>query len=248
MDRATSVTLRVALAIAAAGCGGKIAPLDGDAGDAGDAGADADDSGPFVTRVTPDHGPNCGGTHVVIEGHGFAPGRSDVTFANFPATGSCSTTTQCTAVSAFAGYQEFDQVIHVQVTVPGASPGAPPRTSPATPLDVFTYTSGPQCNLTLSCANSTFFPQMVITCPTVVTFYSQYLHNLSAVTQTDTYRTGTEDFPVVVVACFGDSTTTSCTTYVSVSSPFDCATGDVCAYCKLLGGTCSGGNNPTCTR
>jgi hypothetical protein len=246
MDRA--VVLCAAAALAAAACGGKIAPLDTDAGDAGDAGADADDSGPFVTRVIPDHGPNCGGTDVVVEGYGFVAGRSDVTFATFPATGSCSSSTRCTAVSAFAGYQDFDQAVHVQVTVPTSSGDAGTLTSPATPLDVFTYTAGPHCALTLSCADRQYFPDMVITCPTVVTFYSQYLHNLSAVTRAATFQTGTEDFPIAVVACFGDSTTTSCATYVSVSSPFVCYGGDVCAYCKQLGGTCSGGSNPTCTR
>lgn len=236
-------------AIVAAACGGKLAPLDVDAGDAGDAAPDHDDRGPFVTRIAPSSGPNSGGTQVTIDGYGFVPGRSDVTFAGFPATGSCASSTRCTAVSAYAGHQGFDQHVHVQVTVP-AGGDAGQKTSPATPRDVFTYTAGPQCALSLTCANEAYYPEMVITCPTTVTFYSQYEYKLtSVITRAATYETGTEDFPIVVVACYGDSTNTSCTTFVSVSSPFVCASpGAVCAYCKELGGTCSGGSNPTCTK
>lgn len=237
-------------AIATAACGGKIAPIDIDAGDAGDAPPDGEDGGPFVTRVTPSAGPNCGGTQVTIDGYGFVPGRSDVTFAGFPATGSCASNTQCTATSAFAGYQEFDQTVHVQVTVPASAADAGPRTSPATPLDVFTYTAGPHCSLTLSCANEAYFPDMVITCPTTVNFYLSFQYQLTTVvSRAATYQTGTEEFPIAVVACYGDATKTSCTTYVSVASPFTCLAPDaVCTYCKELGGKCSAGPNPTCTR
>jgi hypothetical protein len=247
-----SASLFASGAIAAAACGGKIAPLDtdaGDAGDAGDAAPDREDGGPFVTRVTPNSGPNCGGTQVTIDGYGFVPGQSDVTFAGFPATGSCASSTQCTAVSAFAGHQGFDQHVHVQVTVPAAG-DAGKETSPATPLDVFTYTAGPQCALTLSCVNETYYPNMVITCPTTVTWYSQYEYMLtSVIARAATYQTGTEDFPIAVDACYGDSTKTSCTTFVAVSSPFVCLSPDsVCAYCKQIHGTCSGGTNPTCTK
>jgi hypothetical protein len=239
-------------AIATAACGGKILPLDTGAGDAGDAGAapDGDDGGPFVTRVTPNSGPNSGGTQVTIDGYGFGPGTSDVTFAGFPATGSCASSTRCTATSPFAGRQGFDQVVHVQVTVPASAADGGPQTSPATPRDIFTYTAGPRCYLTLSCDNELYYPNMVITCPTTVTFYLSFQYQLTtAVTRATMYKTGTEDFPIGVVACYGDSATTSCTTYVQASSPWTCLGGPdaACTYCMQLGGKCSGWPNPTCT-
>ncbi|HEX8793063.1 MAG TPA: IPT/TIG domain-containing protein [Polyangiaceae bacterium] len=242
------VSLFASGAIAASACGGKLLPiLDTDAADAGDAAPDYGDGGPFVTRVTPDSGPNSGGTQVTIDGYGFAPGQSAVAFAGFPAKASCASSTQCTAVSPYAGHQGYDQHVHVQVTVPASDGGQ--SMSPATPLDVFTYTAGPQCDVNLSCAGETYYPDMVITCPTVVTFYSQYEYQLTdVITRAATYKTGTEDFPIQIVACYGDSTSTSCTTYVSVSTPFDCASpASICAYCKKLGGKCTEGPNPTCT-
>jgi hypothetical protein len=242
----SSSLLCVAALLAGAGCGGKLAPLEADAGGAADAAADGDASGPFVTSVTPSSGPNCGGTQVVIGGYGFVPGSSDVTFAGFPATGSCSSTTECTALSAFAGYQDFDQPVHVQVAVRSEDGGA--NVSPTTPLDVFTYTAGPRCSFILSCAGTLYFPDLVITCPTSVTFYSQYLHGLTARTKGTTYRTGTEDFPIVVVACFGDSATTSCTTFVATSSPLACGNSDLCVTCIQAGGKCDVGPPPTCTK
>ena len=151
-------------AIAVAACGGKLVPVPADAGDAADEAPEYGDGGPFVTRVTPDSGPNSGGTQVTVDGYNFAPGQSAVAFAGFPARGSCASSTQCIVVSPYAGHQGYDQQVHVQVTVPGADGG--PIMSPATPLDVFTYTAGPQCDLTLSCEGESYYPKMVITCPT----------------------------------------------------------------------------------
>jgi hypothetical protein len=247
--------LAPALFCALPGCGGKLAPLPdaGDAGDvtpSGDAGDDAADCGPFVTSVTPDSGPNSGGTAVVIRGGCFVPGDTAFLFANFPAAGSCSSTTECTAVSPFGGYQDYDQVVDVQVTVNGSIDGGA-RTSPTTPLDHFTWLSGPVCSFNLSCQDTAAFPNMIITCPTPVSFYRLYGHTpLQPPTVDTTYTVGTEDFQVGLVACFGDPAKTSCSTYVTPTTAlWACGTADFCNQCVRMGGTCFPKSNPpTCSR
>jgi hypothetical protein len=249
--------LIAALLTLALGCGGKIAPLP-DAGDSGDAAADGDagvdgdaaDCGPFVTSVTPDSGPNSGGTSVVIRGGCFVPGESAITFANFPATGSCSSTTECTAVSPFGGYQDFDQVIHVQVTVNGSNEGDA-QTSPTTPRDVFTWLSGPICGFDVSCDDAAAFPNMVITCPLPVSFYRlDGFTPLEPPTVATTYVVGTEDFETGLIACFGDAVSTSCSTYVTPVTPmWACGTADFCLQCARMRGKCNTKSNPpTCYR
>jgi hypothetical protein len=236
--------------LSVAGCGGKLAPLDTDAGPAHDAHADDGASSLVVTSVTPSSGPNSGGTQVVIGGEGFVPGGSLVSFGGFPATGvSCASTTECTAVSPFAGYQDFGQQVHVQVSVPG-SRGDAPQTSPAGPLDVFTYTSGPDCHFELSCAEASSFANLVITCPTSVSFYQQIAHTLTGpVSVGTTYTTPTEDLGIDVVACFGDAASTSCTTFAAASSQWACGTTVFCWNCvNRFHGYCSPGPPPTCVK
>jgi hypothetical protein len=250
--------LVAALLAAANGCGGKLAPLPdaGQNGDAGDAGPDADaaaeeagDCGPSVSSVAPDSGPNSGGTNVVIRGSCFVPGDSAITFATFPSQGSCSSTTECTAVSPFGGYQDFDQPIHVQVTTHVSVDGGA-TTSLGTSRDVFTFLSGPVCGFDLSCDDTTGFPNMVITCPLPVSFYRLYGHQpQEPPVVATTYSVGTEDFRFGLVACYGDPATTSCSTYVTpVTQSWACGIADFCAQCKALGGSCFPSNPPLCSR
>lgn len=236
--------------LSVAGCGGKLAPLDTDAGPVNDGAADESASPLVVTSVTPSSGPNSGGTHVVVQGEGFVPGESSISFGGLSATGvSCASTKECTAVSPFAGYHDFDQRVHVQVSVPG-SQGDAPQTSPAGPLDAFTYTSGPNCNYELSCAEASSFANLVITCPTSVSFYRQVAHTLTGpVSVGTTYTTATEDFPIDIVACFGDAASTSCTTFAAASSDWACGTAVFCFNCvNRFRGRCLPGPPPACVK
>jgi hypothetical protein len=99
--------------------------------------------GPFIARLTPNHGPKSGGTQVVIDGDGFPPflGTGD----NLPlAFGSVRTSALCLGSSVEA------TTSCMVTTPPAASAGAVQvigtaygTTTPATPATVFTFDEFP---------------------------------------------------------------------------------------------------------
>ena len=87
---------------------------------------------PAVTSVTPDSGPQAGGTSVTVTGNNFVPGATTVAFGSDAATGvTCASATTCVAISP-AGTGT------VEVTVATAA-----GTSAITSGDQFTYTAPP---------------------------------------------------------------------------------------------------------
>ena len=87
--------------------------------------------GPTVTGLNPSSGPIAGGTSVVITGSGFT-NASTVSFG-----GTAAATVTFTSATSLAAVSPAHAVGPVDVTVTSAG-----LTSPTTPGDIFTYTSG----------------------------------------------------------------------------------------------------------
>jgi hypothetical protein len=118
-------------------------------------------AGPTLTSLSPSSGPGAGGTTVTIVGAGFIPRQTSVQFGTVPATGvSCSSTTQCTAVSP-AG----SGTVNVVVETPGGISSAQPFTYIAPPtLTNVSPNVGPAAGgagVTLSGANLNS-PQVIV--------------------------------------------------------------------------------------
>ena len=250
------------LCAAASGCGGKLAPLDDagveaggiDAGgyDAAEAGIDASfvDGALVVTEVIPSSGPNSGGTTVTIRGAGFVTdGGTQITFAGFPAAGaSCSSNTQCFAVTPYPGPSAGAQVVHVQATIHGVLGDPGSLSSEPRPEDVFTFLGGPSCTGAITCEGP-YYPLVVVTCTTTVNFYIDPLTPSQKFVATGTtYSAQTGDLGGLVAACDGTPTNGACTTF-SIYEPVEtyCGAPGFCDICKKWGGTCSSGQYPTCT-
>ena len=91
---------------------------------------------PTVTRINPNSGSTAGGTRVDIEGTGFAPGETSVSFGRGVGTSAtfvdCTSSTSCSATSP-AGNGTVDVLVTVGV-----------NTSAITPADKFTYNDAPE--------------------------------------------------------------------------------------------------------
>jgi hypothetical protein len=245
------------------GCGGKLAPL-GDAGLGADgAGPDAaapDDGGAadsgyvdgalVVTRVVPSSGPNSGGATVSVYGAGFVTdGGTQITFAGFRAAdASCSSDTECVAVTPYPGPSDAVQVVHVQATIHGVLGDPGSLSSEARSEDVYTYLGGPACSGVLTCEGP-YFPKVVVTCPTTVNFYVDPRTGSEMFVATGTsYTAQTDDLGGLIAACDGTPTDGSCTAF-STYEPVEtyCGAPGFCQICEKWGGTCGGGQYPTCT-
>jgi hypothetical protein len=160
---------------------------------------------PQVTKVTPNSGSNQGGTHVTIEGAHFIAGSSGgtkITFAGNPASVvNCSSTTQCTTTSPFYGDTAIASTVDVQADVNG------PISSPS-PNDHFTYTAGPNCTWSLSCAERyAGYPSLHGQCTSTVNFI-----NSGSTTSGTSYSTPTGTTPgALLKAC--NPTTGSCVSH-----------------------------------
>jgi len=247
-----------ALAVLSFACGGKLAPLRGmhDASDDPQAeAAPGDDAGllPVVDRITPEQGPNVGGTTVTIVGSGFDPdGGTEITFANAAATGvSCTTSHQCVAVSPFAGYQPFAQVAHVQATVGGTLGDPAAHSSETRAQDQFTYTAGPACTTSLMCSGI-YFPDLHIDCPSILQFYEEPRTQYQAFVDAGTsIVVPTDDSGETIAACFGGLTDSSCTLFSAYEAQWSyCgAGGGFCDLCMKCGGVCTmTQNGPVCSK
>jgi hypothetical protein len=246
------------LCAAASGCGGKLAPL-GDAGAGDDGGSPIDaggvdvvvpDGGVVVTRVVPSSGPNSGGTQVTVYGGGFVPdGGTQLTVAGFAFSDVvCASDTQCVAVTPYPGYSRSDQVFDVIATIHGVLGNVGAASSAPVPVDRFTYLAGPSCTATLTCEGP-FFPYLVVTCATSVTFYMNALTPEQQLAATGTaYSAQTNSITGLVAACDGSPQLGSCTTFsLYVADWAYCGAPDFCKICAWRGGTCTPGPNPTCT-
>jgi hypothetical protein len=237
------------LAASAFACGGKLAPLPGaaDAGEEAEAGDDDAGLVPVIDSVTPDVGPNSGGTMVTITGSGFVvDGGTQVLFAGSPASHvSCDSSHECTLVSPFAGYQTFDQVVDVRATV-GGDPGVPPsRTSAKSARDLFTFTAGPTCATSLVCTGI-YFPDLHVDCPSTVHFYTDpYTPYQTFVDVASSFVIHTNDTSESVGACYGDPSSSSCSLYSAYEAQWSyCgAGGNYCQLCTSCGGICGMNEN-----
>ena len=91
---------------------------------------------PIVTGVSPSHGPLSGGMPVVISGHGFT-GATAVNFGGVAATFSVNSDTLITATSPVQAAPASGTTLVAGVTVTTAA-----GTSPANPINDFTYGAG----------------------------------------------------------------------------------------------------------
>lgn len=165
---------------------------------------------PAITNITPNSGPNGGGTTIEIDGVGFdTAGGTTFRFGGAAASiVSCSSSTRCSVTTPNVGASSSAQTLPVTATVRGFS-------STATPTNVFTFTAGPTCNAQESCTGIAFgFPNLVITCPpgSVESFYTSWgspdaAHAVSA----NSFTTGMNNVGGTVYAC--DPSTKSCTAY-----------------------------------
>jgi len=87
---------------------------------------------PAISSISPSSGPLAGGTSVTVDGTNFVPGATTIEFGGVDASSvSCTSTTQCTAVSP-ASASATTTVVDVTATTAGG-------TSPITVADKFTY-------------------------------------------------------------------------------------------------------------
>jgi hypothetical protein len=221
-----------------AGCGGDLVHSDGTSASTETGGR------PVVDGVDPSTGPNSGGTSVRVSGSGFAQdGGTSFTFAGSPAFNvTCSSDTECSMTTPPAGFTPNMQLVDVRATV-GALPDlSGKRTSATNGNDVFTYAAGPNCSTVQDCSTLAA-PELIVTCPTQVTFFELAASNPMLATGT-TYSAAMNCG--ALAACFGSPTNGSCSPY-SLNPPAD-ACGDLnfCNKCSAAGGYCSSGPDPLC--
>lgn len=247
MSRSISPRLQVVALVALSGCGGKLAPLEGDGG-ARDAAAFDSGGRPVVTQVDPSSGPNSGGTTVAVHGSGFATdGGTQVTFGGSPASQvTCTSDSECIVISPWAGPSSTPMVMDVQATVNGVLGDPDARTSARQGEDLFTYTAGPDCNAAQVC-NGLELPLLVVSCPGQVSFYAEpWKAQQELVAQASTYSAHTAVCGDQLAACDGTPTNGSCSTYSLVALQLQCGAENYCKLCKELGGMCSLGPDPVC--
>lgn len=192
---------------------------------------------PAIASISPTSGPNTGGTTIAINGARFATnGGTQFFLGSTPLKNvSCTSSTLCTATTPEIALQASPLALDVQATVAG-------RTSATNPEDVFTFTAGPSCTSSFSCAGVAFgFPRSVAVCPGDETFILLAgTSSQEVVGSGTTYSFDTDDVTLDAAAC--DPSTGSCTsipTYEPSSS-----------YCGALPpptppSTCNGRPKPT---
>jgi hypothetical protein len=169
---------------------------------------------PAVTGISPTSGPNVGGTVVTITGRNFdTTGKTTVSFGGAAATGvSCSSPTQCTATSpSFGAGDNFADTVDVQVTVPGNF------TTAAVAADKFTFTAGPSCTSTVTCAGIAFgFPNLVIQCPSTTDFYEFFgTPNQTLASVNTSFTVGMDNSSQIIGACVSGGSCTGFSNYES---------------------------------
>jgi hypothetical protein len=196
---------------------------------------------PTVTGVSPQAGPNVGGTTVQIQGGQFdTSGRTNVIFGGVQASDVKCTSTTCVATSPNEA-SGASSIVDVQVTV------GPFTSYPSSsPLTKFTFLAGPQCKSEVTCQGVAFgFPNLAVTCPTSENFFlfpgtpaQQFL------AAADSYTFDMNDVPHLGAACLPNGG--SCTTFsLYEPSPTRCGSSspppppNFCTNCQNTGGICT---------
>lgn len=160
---------------------------------------------PSIFTVTPNHGPNGGGTLVQVTGAGFIKGFNTTTI-NFLSSVSCSSTTQCQGLTLPIGNGGAQETVDLIASAGGITGTARPT------MDQFTYDSTPICSVSTACADdySTTMPTLTITCDRDVNFVQGPTTLRSNALSVSNVQTS--PYAYDVVACEPALGTASCTT------------------------------------